>query len=51
MSDSSSYYSDKSNIGKHVEESFSKNGLDMPDTVRKTIDEARSGKMPKNLDI
>ena len=51
MSDSESYYSDRSNIGKHVEESFSKNGLDMPDTVRKTIDDARSGKMPDNLNI
>ena len=51
MSNSESYYSDRSNIGKHVEESFSKSGLDMPETVRKTIDDARSGKMPDNLDI
>ncbi|MBI49886.1 MAG: hypothetical protein CL781_00945 [Chloroflexi bacterium] len=51
MSNSDSYYSDRSNIGKHVESSFAKNGLEMPETVRKTIENARSGKMPDNLDI
>ena len=45
------YFSDSSNIGKHVEQSFSKHGLEMPNSVRKSIDNARKGKMPKGLDI
>ena len=44
------YYSDSSNIGKNVEDSFSKHGVDMPDNVRKSIDDARKGKMPDGLD-
>ncbi len=45
------YYSDPSNIGKNVEASFSKHGVQMPDSVRKSIDDARGGKMPDGLDI
>ena len=45
------YYSDSSNIGKNVEASFSKHGVQMPDSVRKSIDDARGGKMPDGLDI
>ena len=45
------YYSDPSNIGKHVEDSFRKSGVDMPEPVRRTIDDARRGKMPDGLDI
>ena len=45
------YYSDPSNIGKHVEDSFRESGLDMPESVRKNIDNARRGKMPEGLDI
>ena len=45
------YYSDPSNIGRRVEQSFSRFGVDMPETVRKTIDEARKGKMPDGLDL
>ena len=45
------YYSDPSNIGRHVEDSFGRHGVDMPDSIRKTIDEARRGKMPDGLDI
>ena len=45
------YYSDPSNIGKNVEESFSRHGVQMPDSVRKSIDDARGGKMPDGLDI
>ena len=46
-----SYFSDSSNIGKHGEQSISKHGLQMPDSVKKSIDNARKGKMPKGLDI
>ena len=47
----SSYFSDPSNIGRRVEEGFKRYGVDMPETVRETIDEARQGKMPEGLDI
>lgn len=45
------YYSDPRNIGRHVEESFSRHGVDMPDSVRQSIDAARSGEAPKGLDL
>ena len=45
------YYKDPSNIGRHVEDSFKRHGVDMPDSVRKTIDDARRGKMPEGLDV
>ena len=45
------YYSDPRNIGRHVEESFAKHGVDMPDSVRQSIDSARSGEAPKGLDL
>ncbi len=45
------YYRDPRNIEKNVEESFSRHGLDVPDTVRETIDSARDGKLPKGMDI
>ena len=45
------YYRDPRNIGRNVEESFSRHGLDMPETVRETIDAARDGQLPKGLDI
>ncbi len=48
---SEGYYSDSSNIGRRVEESYKKFGVDMPDSVRKTIDDARKGKMPGGLDL
>ena len=50
-SESDNYYSDASNIGKNVEASFSKHGVDMPDSVRKSIDDARGGKTPDGLDL
>ena len=50
-SEADSYYSDSSNIGKNVEASFSKHGVQMPDSVRKSIDDARGGKMPDGLDL
>ena len=50
-SGSRDYYSDPRNIGRHVEESFAKHGVDMPDSVRQSIDSARSGETPKGLDL
>ena len=35
------YYKDPSNIGRRVEDSFGKFGVDVPESVRKTIDDAR----------
>ena len=45
------YYSDPRNIGRHVEESFARHGVDMPNSVRESIDAARSGEAPKGLDL
>ena len=50
-SGSRDYYNDPRNIGRHVEESFARHGVDMPDTVRQSIDAARSGETPKGLDL
>ena len=50
-SSSRDYYSDPRNIGRHVEESFARHGVDMPDSVRESIDSARSGEAPKGLDL
>ncbi len=44
------YYSDPRNIGRHVEDSFARKGMDVPQSVRDTIDAARQGEMPKGLD-
>ena len=48
---SNSYYSDASNIGKKVEDNFSSHGVDMPTSIRDSIDNARRGKMPNGLDL
>ncbi len=45
------YYSDPRNIGRGVEESFERFGVDMPDSVRETIDAARDGHAPEGLDL
>ena len=45
------YYSDPSNIGRHAEKSFENFGVDMPESVRSMIDDARKGKMPDELDL
>jgi len=50
-SSSSEKFSDSSDIGRNVEEKFKSHGVEMPDSVRKTIDDARGGQMPKGLDI
>ena len=45
------YYSDPRNIGHHVEDSFARHGVEMPETVRDTIQAAREGDLPKGLDV
>ncbi len=45
------YYRDPRNIGRNVEQSFTRHGVDMPESVRQTIDAAREGSLPKGLDI
>ena len=45
------YYKDPRNIGRHVEESFQKYGMEMPQTVRENIDAAREGSLPEGLDL
>ena len=44
------YYSDPRNIGRHVEERFSRYGVEIPASVRESIDAARQGELPKGLD-
>ena len=44
------YYNDPRNIGRHVEESFAQHGMDIPQSVRESIDAARQGDLPKGLD-
>jgi putative FmdB family regulatory protein len=44
------YYSDPRNIGRQVEESFKRYGMEMPSSVRSAIDAAREGELPKGLD-
>ena len=46
----SDYYSDPRNIECHAEESFSRHGVDMPQSVRDSIDAARQGESPKGRD-
>ncbi len=47
----SDYYRDSSNIGRNAERSYKKFGVEMPESIRKTIDDARQGKLPKGLDL
>lgn len=44
-------FSDPSTIGRHAERAFEQHGVSMPDSIRQTIDEARQGKLPKDLDL
>ena len=44
------YYSDPRNIGRNVEESFARHSVDMPQSVRESIESARQGEAPKGLD-
>jgi putative FmdB family regulatory protein len=43
-------YSDPRNIGRQVEDSFKQYGMDLPQSVRNTIDAAREGDLPPGLD-
>ena len=45
------YYSDPSNVGRRIEESFNSHGVEMPNSVKENIDAARRGKAPEGLDI
>jgi len=45
------YYRDPRNIGRHVEDSFARHGVEMPESVRDTIQAAREGSLPKGLDV
>ena len=45
------YYNDPRNVGRHVEDSFQKYGVEMPQSVRDTIDAARDGQLPEGLDL
>ena len=45
------YYSDPRNIGRNVEDSFQRHGLEMPPSVRENIDAAREGSLPKDVDL
>ena len=45
------FFRDPGNIGRHVEESFKKHGVEIPQSVKDTIDAARGGELPKGLDL
>jgi len=45
------YYRDPRNIGRNVEESFSRYGVEIPKSVRESIDAARDGHLPQGIDI
>lgn len=45
------FYSDPRNIGRNVEQSFARHGVEMPASVRESIDAARSGAPPKGIDL
>ena len=45
------YYRDPRNIGRNVEESFSRYGVAIPKPVRESIDAARDGHLPQGIDI
>ena len=49
-STSPDYYSDPRNIGRQVEERFARYGVEVPATVRESIDSARQGELPKGPD-
>ncbi len=45
------YYDDPRNIGRGVEDAYSKFGKEMPRSVRDNIDSARSGESPKGMEL
>jgi hypothetical protein len=46
----SDYSSDPRNIGRRVEDSFARYGMEMPGSVREVVEAAREGDLPKGLD-
>ena len=45
------FYNDPSNIGRNVEDTLQRHGMDMPGEVRDAIDSARDGNLPGGLDL
>lgn len=45
------YYRDPRNIGRNVEESFQRHGVELPPSVRDSIAAAREGSLPKDIDL
>ena len=45
------YYKDPRNVGRYVEESFKRSGMEMPDSVKGTIEAVRDGQLPKGLEL
>ena len=45
------YYQDPRNIGRNVEATFARHGMEVPPAVRENIDAARSGETPKGMDL
>ena len=45
------YYKDPSNIGKNVEASFEKMGMELPRSVKESIQSGREGIMPEDIQL
>lgn len=45
------YYKDPRNIGRFVEETFQKHGVELPESIKESIRAAREGELPKELDL
>ena len=45
------YYGDPRYIGRHVEDRFARQVVEMPESARDTIQAAREGDLPKGLDV
>ena len=43
------YYKDPRNIGRNVQETFRKFGMDVPESVQQSIQAAREGELPESL--
>ena len=48
---SGDFYDDPRNIGRNVEKNFSDWNMEMPCSIRESINAAREGTMPEGLDI
>ena len=45
------YYNDPRNIGREVEDAYSKFGKEIPQSVRDNINAARSGEAPEGVEL